>query len=163
MSLVSAGYFSMVSLVDQGGNISTLQYEFNPATVTTLALALTAQLSMNTALLNVTDSEISSYSVAERFTEDALTLPASAQNENKASISFTKSGLGKGNLKIPAPDALIFNGATGAPNNQVDLADAALVTYTDKFKTADDYVINDGEFLVELVAGKRIHAKNRNG
>jgi hypothetical protein len=163
MALVSAGYFSEVSVVDQGGNVSTLGFEFNPATVITLDLANTAQLAMNTLLLAITDSKIKAFSVAERFTEDALTLPTDAQNESKASVSFTKSGYGLGNVKIPAPSNGIFNGTTGAPNNQVDLNDADLIAYTNEFKTGGDYVINDGEFLVELVKGKRIHAKNNNG
>jgi len=163
MALVSDGYHSSVSLHDQGNNISTLSYEFNPATVTTLALALTAQLAMNTVLLATTDSKIKSYSVSERYGEDAFTLPTAAQNENKASISFTKSGFGQGNLKIPAIKNALMVAATGAGNNQVDLADSAITDYTDKFKTGDDYVINDGEFLVELVAGKRIHSKNNRG
>lgn len=163
MALVSAGYISSVSLVDQGGNISTLQFEFNTVIVTTLADALTAQLAMNTLLLAVTDSKIATYTVGEKFSENALTLPTAAQNENKASISFTKSGFGKGNLKIPAAKSTIFQGATGAPNNQVDLADTDLVAYTDNFKVGADYYINDGESLVQLVAGKRTHSKNNNG
>jgi len=160
MALVSDGYHSSASLIDQGGQISTLSYEFNPVTITTLDLALTAQLAMNTALLGLTKSKLKTYSVSQRFSEDALTLPTEAQNENKMSLSFTKSGFGTGNLKVPAIADGAFVGATGAPNNQIKL-DAAIVTgYTDKFKDGDDYVINDGEFLVELVKGKRVFSKN---
>jgi len=163
MALVSAGYFSTVSLSDTNGNVSTLTYRFNPVTITTLALALTAQSAMNTVIGNLTDSEISAYSVGERFTEDALTLPASAQNEVKASVSFSKSGYGLGNLKVPAPKVAVWQGASGAPSMQVDLTAGILTAYTNKFVTGDDYTINDGEFLVSLIRGKRVTAKNNNG
>jgi len=163
MALVADGYHSSVTLVDQGGQKSTLSFEFNPATVTTLDLALTAQLALNTDLAGLTKSKISSYSVCERFGEDALTLPTDAQNENKGSISFTKSGFGLGNLKVPAIADGAFVGTTGAPNNQINLVAAIVTGYTDNFKSGADYVINDGELLVELVRGKRMHSANNNG
>jgi len=163
MTLVSDGYHASVSLIDQGGQVSTLSLEFNPVTVTTLDLALTAQLSMNIAIDNLSKSEIKTYSVAQRFSEDALNLPTEAQNENKMSLSFTKSGFGTGNLKMPAIEDGAFVGPTGAPNNQILLTAGIVTAYSDKFLDGDDYVINDGEFLVELVKGKRVFSKNNKG
>jgi hypothetical protein len=162
MAFVSDGFHSTVTLKDQGGNASTLSYEFS-ANVLTLADAVIAQVAMNSLIENVTRSNIVNYSVCERFADDAFILPADAQNEDKASVSFTKSGYGGGNLKIPAPIDAMFQGTSGAPNNQVDLTNAFLVAYTDNFKSGGNYTVSSGESLVQLTRGKRMHARNNNG
>jgi len=165
MALVSGGFVGSITLADSGNNRSTLQYTCNPATVTTFTLAQTAMASIAIELAAITNSVVTAYSVSEVFREDTITLPNDAENENKASVSFIKNDGMSGNLKIPAPIDGLFAGAagSGSPYNQVDLTDAGLVAYTDRFRAGNDFVISDGEFLVALVRGKRVHAKNNYG
>lgn len=164
MALVASGYHSEVTLVDQGGNRSTLGFEFSPS-VADFATALAAQIDLNTDLLGVTTATISSYSVSQRYREDALTLPTDAQVENKASISYTKSGGGLGNLKIPAPVEAMFVGVpgSGANNNIVLLQYTGLMDYIFNFTAGGQFTISDGETLIQTVRGKRIHARSSRG
>jgi len=165
MALTSSGYEGSITVADQGNNRSTLSYTMNPATVTTNALALAAMAALVPLLEAICSSEVVAYRVTEVFRETAIALPASAQNENKASVSFTKSDGLTGNFKIPAPKDAIFAGVagSGANNNIVDIADADLQAYADVFITGNEFTISDGEFLVEMVRGKRIHAKSQRG
>lgn len=165
MALVSSGFEGSITVADQGNNRSTLSYEMNPATVMDFPTALTAMQGLISDLITVTTSTVVAYRATEVFREDAIVLPTDAQNENKASVSFTKSDGQTGNFKIPAPDEGIFVGAagTGALNNVVDVTDLALVAYADNFVSGANFTISDGEFLVQMVNGKRIHAKSNRG
>lgn len=168
MALVFKNWVMSVALVDHGGNISTLTYEFDPANVADYAAALVAGAALLGDLEPVTNAEISGYSVNSVFREDSLTLPiAGVENEDKASLTFQLDGVnGKGNLKIPAPvsaGADNLFGVVGAAANQMVLTQATLVAYTNNFRTTGAFLISHGHKLVTLLVGKRISAKNKNG
>lgn len=163
MALVDMGWFLAVTLVDNGANVTTLQYALRPATA---ALAETDALAVIAALNAVTNSVISDRYLKNKWSENALTYPAAGvENENKASITVLLTGAGnkKANIKIPAPVIGIFTATEGGGANVVDLSDADLVTYTDLFKAAGECYISDGEDLSSLVSGKRISAKSNYG
>lgn len=161
MAWISRGWFLTVSVVDTG----------NDRTIKTYALTATVEATIDTdvatiltKLATVTDGALAGYNVSERFYEDSLNLPAgNVQNENKASISVILNNAKTGNLKIPAASSFMFQGATGAAHNVVDVEDTILVAYTDIFKTGAEASMSDGDFLASLSSGKRINAKNNNG
>ena len=164
MAFVSTGIFTVTyTVVDQGNQRSTLRFKTRLSLVPDYATALTAALSLLPDLEAVITGNISAYTVNEVFKNDSLVIPADAQNQDKASISFTEDSGDTGNLKIPSPDNDIFVAATGANNNIVDLADAALIAYTDNFRVTGFFTIDSGQALNQLVAGKRIHAKSNFG
>lgn len=161
MALVSKGFWARVTVVDNGNNRTIKTYELRAVTA---AAAATDTLAIIAALNGVTDSTVSAYSYAERFVENSFSFPASGvQNEDKASISVIVSDSKSANLKIPAPIPAMFTGTEGSAANIVDVANAALVTYTDLFKAAAEAYISDGDDLVQVSGGKRISAKSNFG
>jgi len=164
MAFISNGVFTVsYTVVDQGNQRSTLRFKTRPSLVTDYAMALTAALSMLPDLQAVITGNISAYSASETFKNDGLVIPADAQNQDKASISFTNDDGSTGNLKIPSPSNGIFVAATGNNNNIVQLSDADLIAYTDNFRITGQFTIDGGKALNQLVIGKRIHAKSNFG
>ena len=163
MVLVTQGWWLAATLVDNGANSSTLQYQLRSADATEAAADASAVIS---ALNSITDAVISDYYIKHKYSENALVYPAAGvQNEDKASITVLLSGGGnkKGNLKIPAPVIGVFTAASGGGANVVDMSDVDLNIYLDLFKTASECYISDGEDLVSGVSGKRISAKSNFG
>jgi hypothetical protein len=170
MSLVTQGFKLTVTLVDSGGNKSTLRYEL---TAETFADATTDTATILAALNAVTDAVIVSYHLGEVFEEDAVSYAAEGvQVENVASIVArisTGDSLEKWTtIRIPAPNIGIFQAATGKLSNQVDAADAALITYLETWESGGEATISDGEVLADAstsgnVYGKRIHRASRKG
>jgi len=163
MALVQTGFYMSVSLIDNGGNRSTLQYHMRDATY---VLASASAPIVIAELQAVTDSVIESWSLQERFGEDSFAYPASGvENENKASITVQLAGAGNGkaNIKIPAPKPAIFMDVTGPGANQVDVTDTDVLDYVALFQAAGKCYISDGETALQIVSGKRISAKNNNG
>lgn len=165
MAIVSAGFELSISLVDNGGNSTTLTWQANPAVVTDYATAQAQRDLLVTDLQAVSNSVIVGTRLAEVEYEDSVAYPvAGVENEDKASVTYLIQDTNKkGNLKIPAPVIGIFVNASGPSANVVDVADAALVAYTDNFRTTGGWLISDGESLQTVLKGKRISAKNNNG
>lgn len=164
MAFVSNGVFNVsFTVVDQGNQRSTMRFKTRPATVPDYATALTAALAMLPDLQAVITGNISGYSASENFLNDGLVVPADAQNQDKASISFINTDGTTGNLKIPSPANGIFVAPTGNNNNIIELADADLIAYTDNFRITGFFTIDSGRDLSQLVIGKRIHAKSNFG
>lgn len=163
MALATDGYWLTVSLVDNGGNVSTLRYELTSADAAT---AVTDAATIIAALDAVTNAVISNYSWGERFAENAFAYPAAGiENEDKASVTVLLDGAGakKANFKIPAPVIGVFMGATGPSANEVDVLDAALVTYGGIFEAGGEAYISDGETMDSMLNGKRISAGSQKG
>ncbi len=163
MVLASQGWFLSVTLVDNGANVTTLQFALRSADATTAA---TDSSAIVLALGDITDSVISDYYIKHKYSETVLVYPAAGvENENKASITVLLAGAGnkKANIKIPAPVIGVFTAASGGGANTVDMSDVDLVTYLDLFKAGAECYISDGEDLVSGVSGKRISAKSNYG
>jgi len=170
MALVTEGFEVTITVADNGDNRSTLTYVCDPANVPDFATAQTARLAVITALNGVTDAVIVGTTLKEVQYEDAIVLPAAlVENENKASVTVQILGQNKkANIKIPAATPTIFNGASGASANQIDVTDALLISYVAMFRAAGYFTLSDGEKVAEspnngIVVGKRISAKNNNG
>lgn len=162
MAIVSNGFWGTISLADNGGQVSVLQYQMQESS---FALALSDIALIATALAALTNSKVSAYSCAERYVEDNLILPADGvQNEGKASLTVSLTGgIKKANLKIPAPVIDMFAGTEGGAANQVNTTYVPLLTYVNYFAPAAKAYISDGETVNSLLSGKRIHAKSNLG
>ena len=171
MAVVSEGFEITLTVADTGDNRSTLTYPCDPAVVVDYAEAVLAKTALIAAYEGVSDAEIVGATIKEVYYENAIVLPASAQVEMKASITLQIFGQNKkANIKIPAPKATLFNGASGAAFNQIDVTDPALIIYVGKYWTGTGlFYISDGEKVATaspangIVVGKRINAKNNNG
>lgn len=170
MALVSNGFRVSMTVMDEGGNKSTLTFKCDPATVPDYATALNAQATLATNFNAVSDGVITDMRVEEVFVENAIVFPGSlVQVETKASITVALNATSKkANFKIPAPTDAIFNGASGAAYNQVDVNNASLATYVAQYHPTGFFFISDGEHVATapnngMLIGKRISAKNNNG
>ena len=171
MALVSDGWFLNVTLVDSGGNSSTLSYNLvaaNAADATAGAATVLAELAP------ITNAVIKSYTLVERFIEDALTLPGAGVNvEERASVvvQLASSPLKRSMVVIPAPAIGIFQGTSGDPLNTIDPTDADLRSYINLFSDSGSGVatISDGELVDNssanqgIVTGKRTHRRSSRG
>lgn len=163
MALVANGYGLSISLVDNGGNVSTLKYDLTSADH---AAALVDGAAIVSALAAITNAVISQWVIHTRYAEDAFAYPAAGvENEDKASITVLLDGLGnkKANVKIPAPVIGIFTAATGLGANIVDISDTDLLTYLAIFEDGGEAYISDGETMDMPLTGKRISAKSNYG
>ena len=167
MALVSGGFVGYVTVIDSGGNSSTLSYRLTAADMTA---ALADMSTILTALGAVTDANVKSYSVAEVFVENALTFPlAGTHVENRAviTVQIDNEPLKKGTVVIPAPDVGIFAASVGPNSNVVDINDAALISYIDIWRTTGALAkLSDGETVQDvdgIIKGVRTHRKSSNG
>lgn len=163
MVLASQGWFLAITLVDNGANVSTLQFAMRSADATEAATDASVIV---LALAAISGSVISDYYIKHKYSETVLVYPgAGVENEDKASITCLLAGAGnkKANLKVPAPVIGLFTAASGGGANVVDMSDVDLNTYLDLFKAGAECYISDGEDLVSGVSGKRISAKSNYG
>lgn len=171
MALVEAGDYGgfelHVLLTDSSGvDVSKVVYKLVAADY---AAAAAAGATIRTRLLTVTDAVIKGYSIIQRFVENALTLPADVEIENRASVTARITGdpTKVANVTIPAADIGIFQNATGSGRNKVDVVDNNLLTYLGTWQlTGGLAVLSDGEFLDDtnvVVEGKRNHRQSSDG
>jgi len=172
MAIVSRGFATSITLVDSGGNATSLEIKLTSADAATAA---TDAAVVRVALLAITDSVISRYSVSEVFEEDALTLPADAENETKLSLTCRIYGAGdkKGNLRVPAPKIAAFSGTSGSAKNVVNYSSAIVGGWLNIFRNSTGVAsFNDGEFvagapgatpIAGLVKGVRTTVRSRQG
>lgn len=165
MAIVTKGWELSISLVDNGGNITTLSWEANTAVVTDLATAQAARDALVTDLEAISNAVIIGTRLSEVQYEDSVAYPAAGiENEDKASISYLIQDTNKkGNLKIPAPVIGAFVNTSGPSANVVDVTATVVTNYCDNFRTTGGWYVSDGESLQTVLKGKRISAKNNNG
>ena len=166
MALVSAGWELSVTLVDSGNDTSTKRYALQSATA---AAAATDAATIIAALDAISTATIRSYSLGEKFEEDAFTFPTLTEIENQAEIVVRLATLNKfATLYIPAPSASIFVAGSGDGFNIVDGTDTLVGNYLALFNSGAEAYLSDGEFITPTVAnrfksGKRIHKASKNG
>lgn len=171
MALVAAGYRMYVTVADNGGNTSTLQYALVAAdAITADADAVTIVAALNA----VSDAVVIEYGVTAITAENAPVLPGPVvQVEDKASITVNLDTVPrkKANLKIPAPKpgstTGIFTADSGGGANVVNISNAALNTYVDIWKTGTALAtISDGDSIsaaTPIDRGRRISVKSNRG
>lgn len=172
MALVTSGDFDgwelNVTLIDNGGNTSTLSYSLVAIDYTAAAAAAATIL---TRIGNVTNAVVKGYSIVQRYIENALTLPGSGvQVEDRATVVLQIAGdpLKKVTVNIPAPKAGIFVGTSGESADVIDTSDTDLQAYASTFHTGGLATISDGEFVDDAVRagvekGKRTHRRSSFG
>lgn len=164
MAIVAGRWFTEYELVDKGGQVTRRRYEQNnPADY---AAALAAEVALRADLAGVTSCEIKSVRTYQEYYEDALSLPANAQNENQAVFVFQLGDpLKSGIVTVPGPEEGIFVALTGPNSNILDLADAAVIAFADNFLSggANLFLISDGEEPASLTKGHRRHTKKALG
>jgi len=153
---------------DLGGNSATKEFAIPTAVWDPAADLFSALVTIRDALVTaynaVIDGLIFRAIISVGQTETAATVGV-GNIEDLASIVANLSTLGKNAvIQIPTPNVGIFNGASGKPYNVVDIADAALITFVDMYKTTGgDFVISDGETIDDttpLDSGKRIFRRS---
>jgi len=162
MALQVLNWEMTVTLVDTGANTSTLRFILraaNHGAATAAATLITAQLAL------LSDCVIQRMALSEVYYNDAFAYPASAETANKASLTVMLTGGDgkKANLKIPGPKDSIFVSSTGSGYNVIDTSNSAVTGYVDLFKSGGSAYISDGEDALDIVSGKRIHAKQFDG
>jgi hypothetical protein len=162
MALVSTGFWGSISVMDNGGQVSVLQYQLTSIDAVT---ALADIATIRARLEAIIDGEVIRQVYSERFDEASIVFPAAGiEIQNKASLTASLVGrVQKANLKVPTPIIGIFTAPTGGGANVVNLTNAALVAYFSSFQTGGEALISDGEVADALLAGKRIHAKSNLG
>lgn len=154
----SLGWFLTVSLADQGGQISTLEYMLKAIDYATAQASVTAILAQ---IGNVTQSSFSSYSLSQRYMEDSLAYPGAAQNEIKATIIVNLTGgTKKATLNIPAPTNGLFVAATGPNSDVLDTLDADVIAYVALYAVGGSAYISDGEDADFVVRGRKTSRRN---
>ena len=163
MALLPGGFDLRITLVDNGGNASTLSFDLRAVDHAT---AVTDTAAIIPIVAAATNSVISRYTISQKWEEDSFAYPvAGVENEDKASITVLLAGAGakKANIKIPAPKIGMFVAATGPGANQVNVADPIVTNYVGMFLAAGQCYISDGETADSAISGKRVSAKNNRG
>lgn len=165
MAMVSSGFMLEVTLIDNGANTTTRSFELVATTATD---ATTGAGAILTALGNVSDGVVSSYSIRETFVNDALSLPASQAVQAEVSASMTcfvaDAGGKKANYRIPMPKSAIFNGTIGKNANTVDTANVAVLAFHALYASGTGVAhVSDGESAGGLIDGIRVSRKSRQG
>lgn len=162
MALVSRGWWLTVTLADNGDNRCTKTYQLRGADEITAQADATA---IRAALNAITNAIVVSYSVSNRYEEDAISFPgAGVEIEDKLSMTcLLTSGSKKANLKVPAPVIGAFVAPTGPSANICDITSSEVADYAGLFGIAGHAYISDGEDLDQLLSGKRVSAKSNKG
>lgn len=167
MALVSDGFDLRVALTDSSGtDVSHITYKLVAADAAAAATATTTILGL---LAAVSDAVVKGYSISQRFVEDAITLPANTELENRAVVVCAIDGnpLKTATIVIPAANSDIFQSPTGAGRNLINVANTDLLAYIDIWQVTGALAsISDGEFLDNtsvIRSGKRSHRANNDG
>lgn len=116
----------------------------------------------------VSDSVIYTYVYKHIFVENALALPAAAENNNQALLSGKIIGSPRksATVTIPAVKPGLMVSPTGKGYDVVDTSNAVVIAFVNMFDSAiadGDWVISDGESWDNAtVSGKRINSKSTN-
>lgn len=161
MALVSDGFWIDFELVDYAGNRTSKRYKMTAADYDT---AVTDAAIVAPALINMTDAVIASYSIQERYVQDALSLPATVNPVSVRAVMtafINDAGDKKASFDVPSPRIGIFQAALGAGADLVDTTDAAVLAYKALFDVGEQLYISDGESLGGLIGGVRTTTKRR--
>lgn len=161
MALVLSGFEVTVELKDSSNRSFRKVLKCNSG-VADHAAALTAAAAYAAALSPIIDTVIKSYRVSDIFEENAFALPTGGINGSEQAMLVwnLEGGLETVNHFLPGPDPGIFVATSGPNRNVIDIADAALGTYQNQFKTTGGvFEVSDGEQIDDdtpILRGERI-------
>ena len=151
-----------VTWTETSGKSVTREWQADPAVVTSFADLVTEWALRQAEVLGMSDSVPSKITYKMFVLEEALTLPAAAENSNQALLAAKLVGKPNksGNLSIPAAKATLFAAATGKNYDVVDVTDTLVSHFLDMFAATGAWVFSDGDKLVKATAsGKRRNVK----
>jgi hypothetical protein len=161
MAFVTAGRTATFSMKDTGGKKTTRTFDL---VATTDAQAQTDVGVIFTKLQLVTKCSIDSYTISEKFVDDAFALPVGAEVHDQLLITMPIASKPNksGTVIIPSPEDTLLVAPSGEGNEQPDFTEALLISYLDIFTSVGNQAyISDGEVATKTNArGKRIHAKS---
>jgi len=163
MALVNSHFEVVIAFKDTGNDTVTRTYRLNEAAYVDAAADAAALVA---AVAAMSDCVVSGYSLNQKFIENALALPAAAQNENQALFSglITGDPTDSAIASVPGIKSSLMSGATGKANNIVNMANATVIAFVGLFTAAGTASLSDGETWEDTsVSGKRRHTKNNNG
>jgi len=171
MALTSVGWKLVVGLVDRGGKV--VNRTFHLTAVDTAGDATAVFSDVTTVLANlvaVTELKVKSYQVQKVYSEDALTLPTSAEAEAEQQLHISALIVGdptkSGTYDIPGPKQLLFQASSGPGADLPNFSYSALDTFITMFNSAgsDLCTLSDGESWDENTAkGKKTHKHSTAG
>lgn len=167
MALVSNRFEVEVTFTESSGKSVNRTYVAASSVTTPAGLATNWALALP-FVQAMTDSVISQYVYKQVFVEDALVLPADAENNDQALFTGKIFGdpTSSAIVSVPAASIDIFVTPTGGGRDVVDMSDAAVQAFVDLFSdsgTNGDWVISDGEQWSEAtVSGRRRNTKSTN-
>jgi hypothetical protein len=134
-----------VALYDGLGRTINKSYELD---TTDFATAQTEVAAMVDDLQAITESEVLSYTVAQR-TAYSGTSPVGSNFDEGATISLRKTDNFKAVHRIPAPTQALRQAGTDA----VDTTDADLIAYFGNW-ISGNFLMSDGEQIAAVLSGK---------
>lgn len=158
MALVAGAWFMSYELLDSGNDVTSVTRRLQ---ATTAAEAATAAAAHMTALATVTNAKVVSYSVGQKYVENALTgfSDDTVRNSIQAVItaSIEDQPLKKATISIPAPKNACFTAVTGEGSDVVDVGLTSVVTtFLEEFKDGGNVFISDGEKLDIITNAKGV-------
>lgn len=165
MALAAVGWYIDITFMGSGGKYDTYtkRHWVEAADYDAAALVLTGLL---TDYGNLSDAVIASYSIGNRFEEDALVLPGvGIYTTNRARVTWGLEGSPTKTAwtDFPAPKAAMFvgKGVAGENNMIVDTALAELLAHMARMGSAaaSSITISDGEYVDRAVNGQRVSLK----
>lgn len=166
MAITSRGFKLVVALIDSGRDQSNLTFDLVAATYADAVTATTAILPLLEA---VTDAVVKGYNIIENWAEATLVLPSGTEVENRAVIvcQVNADPMKTATIVIPAASSGLFQTATGAGHNLIDVADADLLAYINIWQVSGALAkLSDGEYLDDtavIISGKRAHRRSASG
>lgn len=161
-ALVNSGFEGKVILGAKNDKTRSVNLKFDPATVTSYALATTAMTDYLTDLAAVSAGVVKSYTITGRAIEDAYNRPTDSDAEWRdtaiVNVSIEDEPLKTGTLQIPMPKIGIFRASAGELMDEIDVTDTDLIAYVANWLAAGSLTISDGEKAgIVIYNGKRTH------
>lgn len=165
MALVHNRFEVVVSFAETSGKTVDRTYQAGPDITTLGELAVAWALALP-KVQAMSDSQIASYTYKDVFVDNALVLPAAAENNNQA--LFTGKIIGdpteSATVSVPAIKPSLMVSPTGKGYDVVDTGDAVVQAFVNMFDSAiadGDWVISDGESWDNAtVSGRRRNTKS---
>jgi hypothetical protein len=162
MAFVAYGFLGHITIADNNAKQTTKTYLLRSADASEAATDIVA---IKDALVACIDGVVLGYGVMQRWTNDAVTFPASGilvTDQALVDVAIEDEPLKTATFSLPTPKPSMFNGTIGDPAKIVNVgsSNTALVTYANLFKSTGKAFISDGENLDYMKKGRRVSRKS---
>ena len=163
MAFVLANRAITIQVRDSGNNETTRTFHMSAASDAAQATDAAIVLAAFDA---VTDAKISSYTISQKYVENAFTLPVDVELENQMLVTLPIAGKPNksGTVKIPAPPVALFNATSGEGRNQPNFLNSTLLAFLTLMTQPATIYLSDGEQASGgNYKGRRVHSKSNRG